>query len=185
MTSPKGKTRRRPATKKATDRVVSVSPSIAPSVSPSLEVLEGLDIHSSFTSLEARLDSLEIDLARQQGSREDDARRIAGDLAVMKARVEDALDAFAQTAKELRASAKSVEKRSSAAGVDMATVRMEIDARIDGATAAIGDFLKTVADDIGSQMGALGAQIDELQGTVEGLTVRLDVLSCGAGHDDD
>lgn len=181
MTSPKSKTRRRPASKKATDRVVSVSPS----VSPSLEVLEGLDIHSSFTSLEARLDSLEIDLARQQGSREDDARRLAGELAVMKARVEDALDAFAQTADDLRASAKQAAKRSSVTGgVDIAAVRVEIDARIDGATAAIGDVLKTVADDIGSRMGALGVQLDELQGVVQDLAVRLDALSDDAERDD-
>jgi len=76
-----------------------------------LEVLETLEIQNALSNLEARLDSLEIDLARATGTREDDARRIAGEMAVMKARVEDALTAFASTADDLRDMARGVEKK--------------------------------------------------------------------------
>lgn len=70
--------------------------------SPSLEVLGGLEIANTLSHLEARLDSIEIDLARVAGSREEDTRRVAGEMAVMKARVEDALNAVTATAEDLR-----------------------------------------------------------------------------------
>ena len=103
MPSPRGSTRR-PAKAAA-------PPATPPYASPALEVLETLEIENALTSIEARLDSLEIDLARATGSREDDARRIAGEMAVMRARVEDALIAFAGTADQIRQTVSSVEKR--------------------------------------------------------------------------
>ncbi|HEV2685950.1 MAG TPA: hypothetical protein VGW79_04880 [Actinomycetota bacterium] len=106
-------------------------------MSPALEVLETLEIENALTNFEARLDSLEIDLARATGSREDDARRIAGEMAVMKARVEDALTAFAATADQIRQTVSSIEKRLTDLVVgeeldaSVADVREELEARID------------------------------------------------------
>jgi chaperonin cofactor prefoldin len=129
MPSPRGSTKRpaKAAASKATP----------PYVSPALEVLETLEIENALTNIEARLDSLEIDLARATGSREDDARRIAGEMAVMKARVEDALTAFAATADQIRQTVSSIEKRLADLVVgeeldaSVADVREELEARID------------------------------------------------------
>src|SRR6266700_65949 len=142
MTSPKGSTRR-PARAEAPQAYVS----------PSLEVLETLEIQNALSNLEARLDSLEIDLARATGTREDDARRIAGEMAVMKARVEDALTAFASTADDLRDMARGVEKKlndvaDAKGGESTAVLRDELKARIDGVTAGVGDVLESMAADV-------------------------------------
>src|SRR5438445_2459135 len=140
MPSPRGSTRR-PAK--------AAAPQATPYVSPALEVLETLEIENALTNIEARLDSLEIDLARATGSREDDARRIAGEMAVMKARVEDALTAFAATADDLRDTARGLEKRlSDVIGPDdgtnsLSVVRKELDARIDAVTESVGDALES------------------------------------------
>ena len=129
MPSPRGSTRR-PA-KAVAAKATPVY------VSPALEVLETLEIENALTNLEARIDSIEIDLARGTGSREDDARRIAGEMAVMKARVEDALIAFAATADQIRQTVSSIEKRLTDLVVgeeldaSVADVREELDARIE------------------------------------------------------
>jgi chaperonin cofactor prefoldin len=129
MPSPRGSTKRpaKAAASKATP----------PYVSPALEVLETLEIENALTNIEARLDSLEIDLARATGSREDDARRIAGEMAVMKARVEDALTALAATADQIKQTVSSIEKRlidlvvGEELDASVADVREELEARID------------------------------------------------------
>jgi ABC-type transporter Mla subunit MlaD len=130
-----------------------------------------LDIHYTLTSIEERLDSMEIDLARQQGSRDDDARRLSSEMAVMKARVEDALDAFARTAEELREMAKAFDKRlakkADPAGGAIATLRREVEAKIEGVTAGIGDVLESLAGD-------LGARIEGIAQTLEGFQKGLD-----------
>ncbi len=70
--------------------------------SPSLEVIGQLEVANSLSALEARLDSMEIDIARVVASREEDSRRASGEMHVMKARVEDALTAVTEVAQELR-----------------------------------------------------------------------------------
>jgi hypothetical protein len=164
MPSPKGSTRR-PAKAEAPK----------PYASPSLEVLETLEIQNALTNLEARLDSLEIDLARATGSREDDARRIAGEMAVMKARVEDALTAFGATADELREMAKGFEKRLADVAKDQpgdSAIREELKARIDGVTAGVGDVLESMASDVRARMDALGTQMKEIQDGMASIAKR-------------
>jgi len=171
MPSPRGSTRR-PA--KAAAR--SATP---PYASPALEVLETLEIQNALTNLEARLDSLEIDLARATGSREDDARRIAGEMAVMKARVEDALTAFAATADDLRDMARGLEKRmSDVIGPEDGTnsllaVREQLQARIDGVTAGVGDALDSMAADVRARIELLGGQMTEIQQGMAALAERV------------
>src|SRR2546425_705858 len=136
MTSPKGQTRR-PARR-------AEAPRTTPYVSPSLEVLQTLEIQNAVSNLEARIDSLEIDLARATGSREDDARRLASEMAVMKARVEDALNAFSATTDEMRNMARGIEKRLADAGAfsdEPNALREELQARVDGTMAGVGDVL--------------------------------------------
>jgi hypothetical protein len=175
MPSPRGSTRR-PA--KAAAR--SATP---PYASPALEVLETLEIQNALTNLEARLDSLEIDLARATGSREDDARRIAGEMAVMKARVEDALTAFAATANDLRDMARGIEKRlGDVLGPDdgsntLSAVRDELQARIDGLTAGVGDQLEAMATDVGARVESLGGQMSDIQQGMAAIVERVGSLT--------
>jgi phage shock protein A len=140
--------------------------------------LETLEIQNALSNLEARLDSLEIDLARATGTREDDARRIAGEMAVMKARVEDALTAFGATAEELREMAHGFEKRlAELVGErpgDDAALREELKARIDGVTAGVGDVLESMASDVRARMVALGTQMKEIQAGMSTIAQRFD-----------
>ena len=144
MPSPRGSTKR-PAKAVA-------SKATPPYVSPALEVLETLEIENALTNLEARLDSIEIDLARATGSREDDARRIAGEMAVMKARVEDALTAFAATADQIRQTVNGIEKRLSDLVVgeeldaSVADVREELEARIGMLSEEMGSLQRALAE---------------------------------------
>jgi hypothetical protein len=114
--------------------------------------LETLEIENALTNFEARLDSMEIDLARATGSREDDARRVAGEMAVMKARVEDALTAFAATADQIRQSVSSIEKRFADMVVgeeldaSVADVREELEARIDTLSAQMSSLQESLAE---------------------------------------
>lgn len=147
------------------------SPAVPSTASPSLEVLEDLEIQNAVSNLEARMDSLEIDLARHAGGREDDARRIAGEMAVMKARVEDALAAFSGTADELRAISQSIEQRlddvvaRTIGGEHPAApaLRAELRAGIDGVMAGVGDVLESVAGETRQRIEALAEQMREIQ----------------------
>jgi len=139
--------------------------------SPSLEVLETLEIQNAVAHIEAGLDSLEIDLARQTGIREDDARRLSGEMAVMKARVEDALTAFSGTADELREMSRTVDRRldevvERVLGSEhpaTAALRAELRAGIDGVMAGVGDVLENVASETRDRIEVLGTQMAEIQ----------------------
>ena len=177
MPSPKSSTRSKTAAPEA-----EVVPARPPYVSASMEVLETLEIQNTLSAIEARMDSLEIDMARSQGTRDDDARRIAGEMAVMKARVEDALNAFAATADELRAMSKTVEKRlddiaTSAASSDVADVRAELAAGIDGVMAGVGDVLEGLTTDIGKRIDELGSRMQIVQDAVLGVAEVVERLA--------
>lgn len=147
--------------------------------SPSLEVLEALEIQNALSSLEMRMDSLEIDIARQQGSREDDARRVAGEMAVMKARVEDALAAFSGTAEDLKEMVRAVEKRISSEVVADApeAFRSQLAASLDGVMAGVGDALETFAGDVRTRVEELGAQMAAVQETMSSVADTMVTLS--------
>ena len=167
MPSPKGQTRRREADEGPDDG----TPAAETYASPSMEVLETLEMQNALTNLEARLDSLEIDLARASGSREDDSRRLSGEMAVMKARVEDALTAFAGTAQELRSLVGDAAARLDAAVArgfsrEPDAIRAELQAGIDGVMAGVGDVLESMASDVRSRIEGLGAQMAEVQASV-------------------
>jgi hypothetical protein len=165
MTSPKGSTRSRRTTADKSLPTPVEQPIIG---SPSLEVLETLEIQNALSALEMRMDSLEIDTARQQGSREDDARRIAGEMAVMRARVEDALAAFAGTADDLRDMVRAVEKRiaSDVVAEAPAAFQAQLSAGIDGVMAGVGDALETFAGDVRTRVEQLGTQMAAVQATM-------------------
>jgi ABC-type transporter Mla subunit MlaD len=176
MTSPKGDTRS-PAV------AAEVVPARPPFVSHSLEVLETLEMQSTLSALEARLDSLEIDIARQAGTRDDDARRIAGEMAVMRARVEDALNAFAQTADDVRGLSKGLEERleqvaAHALGDEhVQGLRAEMSAGIDGVMAGVADVLGSVTHDVGGRIDALGDQMRQISHSLGTLADHVGALA--------
>jgi len=176
MTSPKGDTRN-PA---ANAEVVAARP---PFVSHSLEVLETLEIQSTLSALEARLDSLEIDIARQSGTRDDDARRIAGEMAVMRARVEDALNAFSQTADDVRDLSKGLGKRldevaARAIGDEhVQGLRAEMSAGIDGVMAGVADVLGSVTGEVSGRIDALGEQMRQISENLGALADNVGALA--------
>lgn len=155
MPSPKGSIRR-PARADAAGE---------PYRSPSLEILQTLEIENTLSAIESRLDSMEIDVARLTGMRDDDQRRLVGEMAVLKARVEDAVAAFTQTAEELRTMFHSLERRvvdaGSAAGAPVR--RDELDAGIEGIAAGVGDVLETVTAGLQGSIEALTAQMLEIR----------------------
>lgn len=79
--------------------------------SPSLEVIGQLEVANSLSQLEARLDSIEIDISRVIASREEDQRHVSGEMGVMRARVEDALNAVTETAQDLRNAWVSIDQK--------------------------------------------------------------------------
>jgi phage shock protein A len=151
--------------------------------------LETLEIQNALTNLEARLDSLEIDLARATGSREDDARRVSGEMAVMKARVEDALIAFSATAEDLRDMARGLDKRmSDVIGPDDGTnsliaVREQLQERIEGVTASVGESLESMAADVRAQVESLGGQMSEIQQGMAAIVERVAAITPQAPQD--
>lgn len=160
--------------------------------SPSMEVLGELEISSTLAHLESRLDSLEIDIARVAGAREEDARRITGETAVMKARVEDALGAVTGTAQDLRDAWLSLDRRLTelvdnrflevtrgierlrgdlAAGLEGARLAVaEAEARlrgeIEGLSATDLERTRRVSDDITAAQSRLVRLSSEIEGRV-------------------
>ncbi|HEX9775930.1 MAG TPA: hypothetical protein VGB83_10180 [Actinomycetota bacterium] len=150
--------------------------------SASLEVLGELNVHDSLTTLDARMDSLEIDIARESGSREDDVRRLTGEMAVMRARLDDALNAVHETASEIRSLTDGFDQRlrdtaaRALTDADAGRLRTEVRAGIDGMMSGVGDVLGTLTDEMGSRVEALGARIGEVQSGLEGVAEAVRLL---------
>ncbi|MFY9586626.1 MAG: hypothetical protein WAT66_04130 [Actinomycetota bacterium] len=70
-----------------------------------------MEVANSLSQLEARLDSIEIDISRVIASREEDQRHVSGEMGVMRARVEDALNAVTETAQDLRNAWVSIDQK--------------------------------------------------------------------------
>ena len=77
--------------------------------------------------------------------------------------------------------AKSVDKRlSDVVGKDETSIpdaKKELQARIDGVTAGVGDVLESMAADVRSRMDALGAQMGEIQQGMEAIVERVGALA--------
>jgi hypothetical protein len=101
----------------------------------------------------------------------------------MKARVEDALTAFAATADDLRDMARGVEKRlGDVIGLDdgtnsLSVFREELQARMDGVTAGVGDVLEAMAADVRARIESLGAQMSEIQQGMADIVERVTSLA--------
>jgi hypothetical protein len=131
-----------------------------PYSSPSLEVLGELEVANSLSALEARLDSIELDIARVVTTREEDSRRISGEMQVMRARVEDALTAVTDTAQDLREAWVGIDTR----------IAELIDSRFDGQQTSVDAIRAQLAQGLEATRMAVEAAEARLHGEVEALS---------------
>jgi predicted nucleic acid-binding Zn-ribbon protein len=128
--------------------------------SPSLEVIGQLEVANTLSDLEARLDSIELDIARVAASRQEDARRSAGEMHVMKARVEDALSAVTDVAQELRDAWVGLDEK----------ITQLVDGRFTDQSRAVESLRAQLASGLESTRMAIEAAEARLQGEVEALS---------------
>ncbi len=135
---------------------------VRPYSSPSLEVLGELEVANSLSSLEARLDSIELDIARVAATREEDSRRISGEMQVMRARVEDAVTAVTDTARELRDAWVGIDQRIA----DLIDSRFgEQQSAVDGVRAQVSQGLEATRLAVEAAEARLHGEVEALSGT--------------------
>ena len=128
--------------------------------SPSLEVIGQLEVANSLSDLEARLDSIELDIARVASERENDTRRVSGEMDVMKARVEDALNAVTETAQDLRDAWVTIDSK----------IAELIDGRVDGSQKGVEGLRAQLTSGIEATRMAIEAVEARLHGEIEALS---------------
>ena len=133
---------------------------VRPYASPSLEVIGQLEVANSLSQLEARLDSIEIDISRIVAGREDDAKHIAGEMEVMRARVDDALTAVTETAQDLRDAWVSIDQR----------IADLVDGRVDEQQKILESLRAQITSGLEATRLAVEASEARLHGEVEALS---------------
>lgn len=133
---------------------------VRPYASPSLEVIGQLEVANSLSQLEARLDSIEIDIARIATGREDDAKHISGEMEVMRARVDDALTAVTETAQDLRDAWVSIDGR----------IADLVDGRVDEQQKILESLRAQITSGLEATRLAVEASEARLHGEVETLS---------------
>lgn len=133
---------------------------VRPYSSPSLEVIGQLEVANSLSALESRLDSIELDIARVVATREEDSRRITGEMQVMRARVEDALTAVTDTAQELRDAWVGIDGR----------IAELIDSRFGAQQESVDSLRAHVTQGLEATRMAIEAAEARLHGEVEALS---------------
>jgi len=178
---------------------------VRPYASPSLEVIGQLEVANSLSDIEARLDSIELDIARVATEREADTRRVGGEMDVMKARVEDALNAVTETAQDLRDSWVTLDSRIGelvvgrvggqdktveslraqlASGIEATRMAIEAaEARLHGEIEALSGTSSEQVRGMSDLVESARAKVDEIVAGVEGRVVEVmagSKLSAGA-----
>ena len=168
---------------------------VRPYSSPSLEVIGQLEVANSLSALESRLDSIELDLSRISAARDADSRHVTGEMDVMKARVEDALNAVTETAQDLRDAwigidtkiaelvdgrigeqQKILEALRAQLSSGVESTRLAIDAaeaRLQGEVEALSGTSSEQVRGVGELVEQARAKIDEIVAGVEGRVVEI------------
>jgi predicted nucleic acid-binding Zn-ribbon protein len=123
-------------------------------------VIGQLEVANSLSALEARLDSIELDISRVAATREEDGRRISGEMQVMRARVEDALTAVTETAQELRDAWVGIDGR----------IAELVDGRFGEQHRSVESLRAQIASGVESTRLAVEAAEARLHGEVEALS---------------
>ncbi len=120
------------------------------------EILSEIQSVTAVAQLESRVDSIEHDIARIATAHEEDSGRLSSELAIMKARIEDALGAVAATVAELRATGTRAEAPSElqamAPAVDedalRASIRLGLEEAVDAARTEVAARLKQIRSEV-------------------------------------
>ncbi|MHB8512826.1 MAG: hypothetical protein ACYDCC_11665 [Actinomycetota bacterium] len=137
------------------------------------EILSEIQNVAAVAQLESRVDSIEIDLARMRDAKQDsgpDEGTLAGELAAMKARVEEALHAVGATVSELKASAIA----QSAPPIDETALTEKIrsarDDAIEAARTEAAARLKQIRSEVETQISTARAEFQSsFNGLLQGL----------------
>jgi predicted nucleic acid-binding Zn-ribbon protein len=173
--------------------------------SPSLEVIGQLEVANTLSDLAGRLDSLELDISRITAARSEDARHVTGEMEVMKARVEDALNAVTETAQDLRDAWATLDRKIEelvdtrvgdqtnvieslrgqlTSGVEATRMAIEAaEARLHGEVEALSGTSMEQVRSVGELVEQARSRIDEIVAGVEGRVVEVmagSKLSAGA-----
>jgi predicted nucleic acid-binding Zn-ribbon protein len=125
-------------------------------------VIGELEIANSLSALESRLDSIELDIARVVTTREEDSRRISGEMHVMRARVDDALGAVTDTAQELRDAWVGIDQRIA----DLIDSRFGAQqTSVDGLRAQLSQGLEATRLAVEAAEARLHGEVEALSGT--------------------
>jgi predicted nucleic acid-binding Zn-ribbon protein len=153
-----------------------------PRVSAALEVIGELELANSLSALEARLASLELDVARAAALRDEEARRLAGEMQVMRARVDDALGAVTEVAEELRAAwagldqriAELVDARFAEQARAVEALRAQVSSGLEAARLAIQEAEARLQGELEALSGTSLEQVRGVSELVEQARARVD-----------
>lgn len=155
-------------------------------------ILAEIGAEETFARHEGRLAGLEDDLERVLARLEESERRQQGELAVMRARVDDALHALEGSAGEHRDATSKIEERIAAAAASSEAVsrelvsdlREELSPRIQRAMYAIDETaaelrgqLEAAADDTTARVEDLAGQVAEVHALAGDAVARADVTA--------
>ena len=160
---------------------------VRPYASPSLEVIGQLEVANSLSQLEARLDSIEVDIGRVVTSRAEDSRHVTGEMGVMKARVDDALTAVTETAQELRDAWASLDRKieelvDGRVGEQQKIVealRAQLTSGVEGTRMAIEAAEARLLGEVEALSGTSLEQVRGVSDLVENARARIDEIVAG------
>lgn len=132
--------------------------------SPAIEVLEMLRLHDAVASLEERVATVELDIGRLSAARDDDTRRITSEMAVMRARVDDAVSAVRETELTIRSTATP----SVASPADDGLVR--------GVVAGVGDAMTSLQQVTDARFDEVRVAVEQIATAVGSLVERVEEL---------
>jgi hypothetical protein len=125
-------------------------------------VIGQLEVVNTLSQLDARLDAIELDIARLGTARDDDQRTMTGEMDVMRVRLEEALNAVTDTAQELRGAWGSLDQRIA----DLIDVRFhEQQKSVEAIRAQLSSGLEATRMAIEATEARLHGEVDALSGT--------------------
>lgn len=131
--------------------------------SRAIEVLESLRLHDSVSSIEERVGGLELDVTRLASARDEDVRRVASEMAVMRARVDDAVGAVHDTEVTMRAAEPTV-------------VAAPSEELINGIIAGVGDAMTSLQGVTDARLTEVREAVERIASAVGSLIERIELL---------
>lgn len=149
------------------------------------EILSEIQSVTAVAQLESRVDGIEHDIARMVAAHEEDSARLAGELSIMKSRIEDALAAVSATVEELRNASAAAEAAPAfdvpapAPAIDQdllkAEMRMARDEAIEAARSEAVGRLKQIRSEVETAIATARAEFQSsFAGLLQGIETGLE-----------